>query len=80
VDAVEVVKKRVDFVNFQAVSCLQNVKSILVSIKSLIFSAHFDLNFDLRNNIEEIENFLGLDAIEVLRLDTESVFLFLFQA
>jgi len=59
-DTVEGLKRRIETMNFQAVSCLQSVKT------------HLDLNFDLRSNLEEIESYLNLDTLEAYRLDTES--------
>jgi chromosome segregation ATPase len=59
-DTVEGLKRRIETINVQAVSCLQSVKS------------HLDLNFDLKSNLEEIENYLNLDTLDAYRLDTES--------
>jgi len=76
-DTVEGLKRRIETINVQAVSCLQSVKSKrrIERNSGFIFEiiGHLDLNFDLRSNLEEIENYLNLDTLEAYRLDTESV-------
>lgn len=74
-ESLETIKKKMEIVNMQSISCLQNVKSKKKYIYSFmnIKKGHLDLDFCLKNHIEEVESYLGLDTIEALRLDTESV-------